>query len=376
MPNQDNIMILEEKEGNFNSNINGQKNKKICEGEDSQKNKKIEEQFKNLNYMNEYMINNGPDDLKKFIIEEYIGKGSESYVYKIRLKGTNKFFCLKVMKKIKRRINKSELSIAKQIKNNYLSIVLYYYADKNADYDYMIMELGCSNLSNFIRKILKRYTLSETFLCLIAYQVLQGLSYLHMCKIAHLDIKPQNIIITEYLDIKLIDFSVSLDYSQKKGQDIQLNIVGTPYYMSPEVIQEMRIKLKDLQKVDLFSLGVTLYVLGFGRLPFDITPGLDEKENNKELLRKMNSGWKVVNINNTFSEHFVNFLNGLLEIDINKRMNLEQALNSHFIKAAHLILNEKENTYNANSFLSHVITDHIRAYQEFVSNKSGNSNFF
>ena len=376
MPNQDNIMILEEKEGNFNSNINGQKNKKICEGEDSQKNKKNEEQFKNLNYMNEYMINHGPDDSKKFIIEEYIGKGSESYVYKIRLKGTNKFFCLKVMKKIKRRINKSELSIAKQIKNNYLSIVLYYYADKNADYDYMIMELGCSNLSNFTRKILKRYTLSETFLCLIAYQVLQGLSYLHMCKIAHLDIKPQNIIITEYLDIKLIDFSVSLDYSQKKGQDIQLNIVGTPYYMSPEVIQEMRIKLKDLQKVDLFSLGVTLYVLGFGRLPFDITPGLDEKENNKELLRKMNSGWKVVNINNTFSEHFVNFLNGLLEIDINKRMNLEQALNSHFIKAAHLILNEKENTYNANSFLSHVITDHIRAYQEFVSNKSGNSNFF
>ena len=326
--------------------------------------------------MNEYVINNGPGDLKKFIIEEYIGKGSESYVYKIRLKGTNKFFCLKVMKKIKRRINKSELSIAKQIKNNYLSIVLYYYADKNADYDFMIMELGCSNLSNFTRKILKRYTLSETFLCLIAYQVLQGLSYLHMCKIAHLDIKPQNIIITEYLDIKLIDFSVSLDYSQKKGQDIQLNIVGTPYYMSPEVIQEMRIKLKDLQKVDLFSLGVTLYVLGFGRLPFDITPGLDEKENNKELLRKMNSGWKVVNINNTFSEHFVNFLNGLLEIDINKRMNLEQALNSHFIKAAHLILNEKENTYNANSFLSHVITDHIRAYQEFVSNKSGNSNFF
>ena len=45
----------------------------------------------------------------------------------------------------------------------------------------------------------------------------------------------------------------------------------------------------------------------------------------------------MVNINNTFSEHFVNFLNGLLEIDINKRMNLEQALNSHFIKAAHLI---------------------------------------
>ena len=68
----------------------------------------------------------------------------------------------------------------------------------------MITELGKSNISHFMKKILKKSILSETFLCFIAYQTLQGLNYLHMYKIAHLDIKPQNLVITETLEIKIM----------------------------------------------------------------------------------------------------------------------------------------------------------------------------
>ena len=343
-------------------------NNSECEPVRKMKSNDNSQNLKNINEMNQYLLEKGPKELKRFTAIEYIGRGSESSVYKIRLNGTNKFYCLKLIQKKKRKINKNEYTISTKIKSQYLAVVLYYYADKNSDFDYMIMELGSFDLSHFTRKIIRRNTLSESFLCLIAYQVLKGLSYLHMCKIAHLDIKAQNIIVTEYLDIKLIDFSVSLDYSKNK-EEIILPYCGTPYYMSPEVMLQKRIKTKELQKVDLFSLGVTLYVLGFGRLPFGIIPGLKEVKD-EELLEKMNSGWKVENTNNIFSEHFINFLNGLLEVNINKRMDLEQALNSHFIKGAQLILDEKENIYNANSFLSNLITDHIRTYQEFISNKS------
>ena len=225
------------------------------------------------------------------------------------------------------------------------------------------MELAHSNLSHFTRKTIKRMVLSETFLCYIANQVLQGLHYLHRIKIAHLDLKPQNILITEYLDIKLIDFSVSLDYSKITNEEVKLPYVGTPFFIPPEIIKRMRVKSRDLQKVDLFSLGVTLYALGFGQYPFDIKTD----DGDEEIINKMRSGWKVKDENNIFSSHFINFLNSLLEFDINKRPNINEALNNYWVKGASIILNEKENTANANIFLSYLITDHFREFKEYIS---------
>ena len=118
-----------------------------------------------------------------------------------------------------------------------------------------------------------------------------------------------------------------------------------------------------MQKIDLFSLGITLYVLAFGEYPFNMTKG----DSDEEIYEKINSGWKVENHDNEFSKHFIDFLNGLLESDINKRMNLEKALNSYFIRGAEILMNEKENTYNANSFLSYLITDHFYSFNEYLN---------
>ena len=134
--------------------------------------------------------------------------------------------------------------------------------------------------------------------------------------------------------------------------------------MSPEILGRKRIKTKDIQKVDMFSLGVTLYILGFGQLPFNI----GQEDSDEEMLNKIKSGWKVEDSNNIFSSHFINLLNGLLEVDIKKRLSINQALNDYWIRGAEIILNEKENTYNANSFLSYLITDHIRSFQEYIYN--------
>lgn len=318
----------------------------------------------NINYMNQYIQNYGPEYLRKFRVEDYLGKGSESHVYKARFIGSNKNFCLKVIKKNKKyKININELIISKRMKHKNIVNLLCYYTDPNKEYDFILMELGNSNLSHFLWSVLKRNTFSETFLCMIAFQVLEALWHLNMCKIAHLDLKPQNLIINEFLDIKLIDFSVSLDYGKVDKDTIKLPYVGTPSFMSPEIIENKRIRLKDLQKVDLFSLGITLYVLGFGAFPFNIKAD----DNDEVILNKMKSGWRVENINNIFSKHFIDFLNGLLEIDMNRRMNINQALNSYFIKGAEIIINEKEKTYNANIFLTYLLTDHIIPFQEYIS---------
>jgi len=312
--------------------------------------------------MKDYIKTNGHKDLQKFTIIDYIGKGSESLVYKVKVNNTNNVFALKVIKKHKNKINLNELFFSRKLKHKNLINTLCYYADPNKQFDYMIMEIGNSNLMNFARKILKRLTLSESFLCMAAFQALQGLAYLHRLNISHLDIKPQNLIINDFLDIKIIDFSVSIDYS-RYAKDFKIPYVGTPFFMAPEIIKSEKVKRKDMQKIDLFSLGVTLYVLAFGEYPFDMSSG----DSDEEIYQKIKSGWKVEDKNNEFSEHFVEFLNRLLESDINKRMTINEALNSYFIRGAQILMNEKENTYNANSFLSYLITDHFRSFNEYLS---------
>ena len=330
---------------------------------DKKKQKFCDNNFLEKEKLDEYILKEGPNELRKFIIEKNIGKGAESMAYMIRLKNTNKCFALKIIKKRNNKSNFHELSILRKVKSKYIVNVLCYYADPKKEYDYVIMELAHSNLSHFTRHTLKRPTLSETFLCLIANQVLQGLHYLHRNKIAHLDLKPQNILITEYLDIKLIDFSVSVEYGKLNSEEIKLPYVGTPFFMPPEIIKRMKIKIRDLQKVDLFSLGVTLYVLAFGQYPFNIK----QEDEDGEILKKMSSGWKVENENNFFSSELIGFLNSLLEFDINKRPTINQALNDYWVRGAGIILNEKENTANANIFLSYLITDHFRDFNQYIS---------
>jgi serine/threonine protein kinase len=133
--------------------------------------------FSDINSMKEYIKTNGHKDLQKFTIIGYIGKGSESLVYKVKVNNTNNVFALKVIKKHKNKINLSELILCKKLKHKNLINTLCYYADPNKQFDYMIMEIGNSNLMDFARKILKRLTLSESFLCMVAFQALQGLAY-------------------------------------------------------------------------------------------------------------------------------------------------------------------------------------------------------
>ena len=74
-----------------------------------------------------------------------------------------------------------------------------------------------------------------------------------------MDVKTKNVVIDEYLNTKLIDFSISIDYRDKKlSEEIKLPLLGTSFYMPLEVMASQRIKYKDLHKIDLYSFGVIL----------------------------------------------------------------------------------------------------------------------
>ena len=321
------------------------------------------EQLDNLENANQYIKLNGTHDLKQLQVFEVLGKGSESIVYRAKSQNGNKNFAIKLVKKVKdKKINSEEFLICKKLKNKYVAKIIYYYASPNQPYDFIVMECGKTDLSKFCKNVLKRNAVSETFLCYIAFQILKGLHYLHKCKIAHFDIKPKNIVITDYLEAKLIDFSISYDYSKIKNKDIKISYRGTTCLMAPEIIKSERIKVKDIDKLDAYSLGVTLYLLAFGEYPH----GVQIDDSDDAIYEKIKSEWKITNLNNYFSKHFTDFLQGLLNSDINERMSVDDALKHYWIKGIEKILDEKENTYNANIFLSYLITDHIRKFQEYI----------
>ena len=90
-------------------------------------------------------------------------------------------------------------------------------------------------------------------------QLFQAINHCHALDIIHRDIKPENIMVTNDDQIRLIDFGLAAVAKKRTLTEF----AGTPYYMAPEVIKHLYGR-----KSDIWSLGVILYTLLSGYLPF------------------------------------------------------------------------------------------------------------
>ena len=184
-------------------------------------------------------------------ITNFRDSGGESNVYSVLMKQKlnkeefKKKAVLKLILSHKRQMHKKdEIKISSKLKHQ--NIISCYMWSKTNDNDSLLMlmeESKYGNIRNFQKNIFKRYALSETMICFLAYQILNGLKYCHQCKVAHMDIKFQNIVIDEFLNAKLIDFSISLDYSGKNpNEKFKLPSIGTNFFMSKELFESQKIK--------------------------------------------------------------------------------------------------------------------------------------
>ncbi len=128
---------------------------------------------------------------------------------------------------------------------------------------------------NLRHHMTSRFRLRESEILRIASQIVEALDYAHNAKmvapdetvikgILHRDIKPENIMITPGKAAKLMDFGAAKPLSVR-SLTTEGSIVGTPYYMSPEQLSGKDIDARS----DFFSLGVLLYEMFTGRLPFE-----------------------------------------------------------------------------------------------------------
>jgi len=195
-----------------------------------------------------------------------LGDGVNGDVFKCIEKATGASRAVKQIRissdKVKRERLERELDILKKADNP--GIVRLYHTMQDSKYMYLIMEAlqGGDVLQRWETRLSQPY--SEAEARSIVRQVLGALVYLHARNIVHRDLKPENLVFVNKSEdaLKIVDFGLSAKFSP----DTELtDKVGTKFYMAPEVVTGDH---RHDNKCDLWSVGVILFMLLSGQLPF------------------------------------------------------------------------------------------------------------
>ena len=328
--------------------------------------------------VNDLIKKYNPKFEETFELLDSIKAGSSGAVHRARVKkGNNKIVAVKVLNevikdKIENKIVKSnrEIMIHRNLFHKNIPKVFGYYPLGPLN-SCIVMEYNkYSDIDNFKKKVIKRQTLSETLICYISGGIVEALLYLAGKKIIHMDIKQQNVLVDDFLNVRLTDYSISLKYDTNQ-EKIQLKKEGTCYYMSPEVIEKKKIDTCDASKIDVYSFGVLLYFLAFHTYPYQ----LDKVDSNNYLgiLKNIKEEELVFPEGTGHSKLFKNFVAKCLEKDIKKRYNIYQVMNDPWIKGYQEIQNEKDNLVNAEKFLVELMVDSIKNFNDYIKEKENES---
>uniref|UniRef100_A0A665VSV5 non-specific serine/threonine protein kinase n=1 Tax=Echeneis naucrates TaxID=173247 RepID=A0A665VSV5_ECHNA len=260
-----------------------------------------------------------------YLVGKMINKGSFAKVMEGLHIGTGEKVAIKVIDKKKARQDsyvlknmKREPRIHQSVRHPHIVVLLETLETENSYY--MAMEL-CAG-GDLMDRICERKRLEEREVRRYTRQILSAVEHLHKHGIVHRDLKIENFLLDEHNNIKIVDFGLS---NTLKVESLSLELLntqcGSPAYAAPELLAHRKYG----PKVDVWSVGVSMFAMLTGTLPFTVEPF-----NIKQLHQKMVNG-DISSIPSDISKGAVSFVLSLLEPDPAKRPSVRVAMEERWI---------------------------------------------
>jgi len=251
-----------------------------------------------------------------YTLEKEIGSGSFATVWKGRHSLTGFVVAVKVIEKEQMKENfphinfEREITFMKEIEHPFIA-TLYEVIEDEFRY-YLVMEFA--DHGNLLDYVNSNGRLAEELAKKFFSQIISSLVHLHLvCKVAHRDIKCENILLDKYDNVRLIDFGLSNSFTD--GSPQMNTTCGSPAYAAPEMVLGQSYN----KSADIWSTGVLLYAIVVGHLPFE----------DKSVRRLLNLIlYADVKYPSFLSPLLVDLLKKMLVRDPNERITLDQ-IQSH-----------------------------------------------
>ena len=360
-------------ENNFKKNLNNSKNNigdsffenisKISKISTAAKDSKyyMDKSISLSNYIKNYYNENKsypPTNINFYLYGRRLGQGAFAKVNLGLNVLTGRVVAIKSFKKkaeekfnIKMKKIQYETELMKRFNHKNITKILEVFHDE--EYMLIIMEyINGENLFSFVKK---RRKLSEKLAKFLFRQIILGIEHIHSKNVVHRDIKLENIMIDFNNTIKICDFGIGKVL--KSEDELLYDKCGTPMYMAPEIILSNENDGYKGFPVDIWSSGITLYIMLSGTLPFNLKSKNNKKENisfngnkryNNTYLQNQIISVKPREIEN-ISEEAKDLLKGILNKNPEKRLTCNQILNHPWLKNAKNLdlfdINNKNNLF-------------------------------
>lgn len=234
---------------------------------------------------------------------------------------------------------REEVAVMKKLDHPNLVSLIEVLDDPNEDSLYMVLEMCKKGVVMKVGMDEKADPYdSESCRCWFRDLIL-GIEYLHAQGVVHRDIKPDNLLLTDDDVLKVVDFGVS-EIFEKHSEMMTAKSAGSPAFLPPELCVAKHGDISG-KAADIWSMGVTLYCLRFGRIPFEQTGVLQLYESIKQDEIDLSG-------ETSCEEEFKDLMHKLLEKDPHKRITMSELREHPWVtkNGRDPLLSEEENTAN------------------------------